>query len=141
MESTVWTIIDIEPGDGAGHGGDCIGHANLMKHVIRVLSSKAATIAYLSATPGQPSETFTSIPNRTCLHGHGIEQYLVQTTDGVWWVFEGVCRVDDLYYDVSYSTEFDTFQALMQPSGNIIMDTSWTYRDPVDNSIRKCNYP
>jgi hypothetical protein len=39
-DKVIWNIIDNEPGDGAGTGGDCLEHAKLMKSAIRTLSSK-----------------------------------------------------------------------------------------------------
>jgi hypothetical protein len=119
--SPIWLMMNTSP----QYPGDCIAHANLMKHAIKLLGI-SASYAFVADATNQPSE---NTPNNIIYwcetHGRWEEKWFREEAEGVVWSFEGVCGVSSTYYDVACSTTSGTYAYCKTVGNGIVYE--WVY--------------
>ena len=103
--SPIWLMMN----DSPQYPGDCIAHANLMKHAVKLLGI-SASYAHVADATNQPSENAPSYQIYWCeTNSRNERRYFQEKAGGLIWNFEGVCGVGSIYYDVAWSTTSGTY--------------------------------
>lgn len=125
--SPIWLMMNETPNSIPG---DCIAHANLMRYAMQLMCT-SASYAYVADASNQPSTSspILKIYKNDNYPGVNFVKWFQEESGGAVWNFEGVCCVNNLYYDVAWSTTSGTYEYCITQGNGIVYRWWFMYEE------------